>query len=114
VKKREGAYGSFLSDADLAWVRGGCGVYISPTINPARFQGERMHPTQKPVDIMRWSIERAGGEGTILDPFMGSGTTLRAAKDLGRRAVGIEIEERYCAVAAERLGQEVMDFGAAA
>jgi DNA modification methylase len=69
----------------------------------------RWHPTQKPVSVMAWAIQQAGdGVKTILDPMMGSGTTLRAAKDLGRKVIGIEIEERYCEIAAKRLAQEVL------
>lgn len=67
------------------------------------------HPTQKPIQLMRWTLGFVAG-GTILDPFMGSGTTLVAAKQLGRRAIGIELEERYCEIAAKRLAQDCMRF----
>ena len=70
----------------------------------------RVHPNEKPVSLMRYLLTKHDGE-IILDPFMGSGTTLRAAKDLGRRAIGIEIEERYAEIAAKRLAQEVLPFG---
>jgi DNA modification methylase len=68
------------------------------------------HPTPKPISLMTRLLLRIEGQ-RVLDPFCGSGTTLIAAKDLGRRAIGIEIEEKYCEIAAKRLSQEVFDFG---
>ncbi len=69
------------------------------------------HPCPKPIDawMKLMTIGSVDGE-TVIDPFMGSGTTLRAAKDLGRKAIGIEIEERYCEIAARRMAQEVLPF----
>ena len=106
---------AFLADAEVAWMSKGHGVYLYAETSQGFVRSEPVeHPTQKPVGLMRWCIAKVGGDGTILDPFMGSGTTLRAAKDLGRRAIGIEIEERYCEIAARRLEQEVLDFGVTA
>ena len=69
------------------------------------------HPCAKPLVQWRKLVDRCSSEGgTILDPFMGSGTTLEAAKQLGRKAIGIELEEKYCEIAAERLQQEYMQF----
>lgn len=76
--------------------------------------GKWDHPTQKPVTTawfpLVYSTEM---DDTVLDPFAGSGTTLRTAKDLGRKAIGVEIEERYCEIAAKRCAQEVLDLEAA-
>jgi len=73
----------------------------------------RDHPTQKPLSLMIWCLANYSEPGeVVIDPFMGSGTTLRAAKDLSRKAIGIEREEKYCKVAVERLRQESLDFSA--
>ena len=72
-------------------------------------QERRVHPTQKPVALMRWIIQNWTQHGhLVLDPYMGSGPVLVAAKELGRRAIGVEIEERYCEIAAKRLAQGVL------
>jgi DNA modification methylase len=76
---------------------------------------ERYHPTQKPEPLMTEIVRLFTNPGeTILDPFMGSGTTLVAAKRLGRKAIGIELEEKYCEIAAKRLAQGAlpMEFSA--
>jgi site-specific DNA-methyltransferase (adenine-specific) len=70
------------------------------------------HPCPKPLGFWKKLIARGSVDESdlVIDTCMGSGTTLRAAKDLGRKAIGIEIEERYCEIAAKRLSQEVFDF----
>lgn len=65
------------------------------------------HPSQKPIRLVT-ALLRHGGGSVVVDPFMGSGTTLRAAKDASRRAIGIELQERYCEIAARRLSQEAL------
>jgi len=109
LKRTPAAYGQFMSDAEVAWSSIGRGVYAWTDTRHA-IACDRVHPAQKPIELMTWCIGKSKTTGTILDPYCGSGTTLRAAKDLGRKAIGIEIELKYVEIAAERLRQEVLCF----
>ena len=70
----------------------------------------RQHPTQKPEHMLGWLVKFAPEGGLVFDPFMGSGTTLVAAKNHGRKAIGCDVDERWCEVTAERLRQGVLDL----
>jgi site-specific DNA-methyltransferase (adenine-specific) len=104
-----------MSTVELAWTNlDRCAQHVSHSIaatNPERLG----HPTQKPLAVMKWTLAQLPPRARrVLDPFMGSGTTLVAAKDMGMEAVGIDREERYCEMAAQRLAQQAFDFGEAA
>ena len=134
IKRLGWFYGNHAPDWIIAWHKGSPGHVSAigfndwePLLVYGRTKGLSMHdflsvpndekmgayghPCPKPLRWATWLIRRAcPDDGTVLEPFMGSGTTLRAAKDLGRKAIGIEIEEKYCEIAAKRLSQEVFDF----
>ena len=87
--------------------------FITDAPNFGAGRGSIKHPCPRPLDAAKYLVGCfSRPESVVLDPFCGSGTTLRAAKDLGRRAIGIEIEERYCEIAAKRCAQEVMALDA--
>jgi site-specific DNA-methyltransferase (adenine-specific) len=111
--KRDGTNSNDHADAEIAWDSAGGPCRLlhhrqMGMIHDGYGPIGRVHPNQKPERVIRWCLSLAPDAQTVLDPFMGSGTTLRAAKDLGRRAIGIEIEERYCEIAAKRLRQSVL------
>ena len=103
--------GNDFADCELAWTS------LKGAVRLKRHQWKGMlrkgkeyreHPTQKPLELMSWCLELASPVESVFDPWMGSGTTLRAAKDRQICAVGIEREEQYCEIAARRMEQEVL------
>ena len=105
LKRNDEALGSFLSDAEVAWKKGGRGTYAFRDLSNNAIAVERDHPTQKPLPLMRWCIEQAKVPpgGVILDPYMGSGSTGVAAVQMRHPFVGIEMEPRYFDTACRRI-----------
>ena len=96
--------GAFFGDTDPKR----CNVFTYDSYRHGK-PGKVDHPTQKPLGLMNRLVESLVPEdGLVLDPFAGSGSTLRAAKECGRRAIGIEREEKYCEIAADRMSQQVL------
>ena len=112
-----GAVGGYRRNVEGVYLLGGHGSGlggVSAVLSTRRSAGGNLarttgHPHTKPLDVMERIIQ-AAPPGIIADPFAGSGSTLVAAKQLGRHAIGVELEERYCEVIAKRLAQGVLDF----
>lgn len=108
IKRFDGGFGSFLSDAEVAWMKGGHGVYCHRDTSLFGETNKRAHPTQKPIGLMAWCMERAKvpDDGLVLDPFAGSCTTAIACIRTNRRCIAIERERKYWEIGIERCKAE--------
>ena len=97
-----------FADGEMAWSNLDAAVRIMDYSRGELLAEGKQHPTQKPLPLMSWCLNQVPEAKTILDPWMGSGTTLVAAKERGLRAIGIEANEAYCRVAVSRLAQGVL------
>lgn len=97
-----------FASAELAYTNIKCPAKVFRYSIHKHNQASKVHPTQKPLALMRWCLSLVPEAGTVLDPFMGSGTTLVAARLEGRKAIGIEISEKYCEAAANRLAERTL------
>lgn len=106
--------GSDFADCELAWtnldkaVRKFLWRWNGMLQEDMKNKELRVHPTQKPLPLMHWCLSHVPEAKSVLDPFMGSGTTLLACKQKGIKAVGIDRDERYCEEAAKRLSQKTI------
>lgn len=107
LKRLDGGFGSFLSDAELAFMKGGCGVYAKRDTSLLAQTKRRVHPAQKPASLMRWCLDMAKVPvgATVLDPYMGSGSTGVACLQTGRNFIGIEKDPTYYKIACDRLSE---------
>ena len=103
IKRTDEGFGSFLSDAEVAWFSEGHGVYCFRDMSIQGQSKDRAHPTQKPIPLMRWCLGFLPNAQTILDPFMGSGTTGVACVQLDRKFIGIELDPDYFEIACKRI-----------
>lgn len=104
----KGQHGLTMSDGELAYSSFDKPLRIF-TFNRGILKTDGAHhPTMKPIELMKWCLSFAGETTSVLDPFLGSGTTLLAAKQLGIDATGIEINEKYCEIARKRLEQDTL------
>lgn len=112
--KGAGFRGRDFAECEQAWCSwdGNARIYSRDPLARGDYRN-KVHPTQKPLALMQWCLSLVPDAQTVLDPFMGSGTTLVAARLEGRKAVGIELSEKYCESAVKRLSQGVLDFDCA-
>lgn len=103
LKRNDEAFGTFLSDAELAWMQKGHGVYCRRDLSNTSEAKWRVHPTQKPLSLMKWCLDFVPKAQVVLDPYMGSGSTGVACAMGARAFIGIELDEGYFDIACKRI-----------
>jgi len=95
-----------MADCEIAWTSFGMGIKKFSMHHFSAGYDKKKHPTQKPTKLFIWCIEYSDNKKSVLDPYIGSGTTAIACERLNLRWIGIEIEEKYCEIAAKRIENE--------
>ena len=116
IKRNDDTFGTFLSDAEVAWMKGGHGVYCFRSLEMFVINHNRIHPSQKPISVMRWCIQKLKLQpgSLVLDPYMGSCSTGLAALAEGHRFIGIDCDRKWVNKASRRLEHPTLRFNALA